>query len=207
MNALLWLIGLLLALPSARTCQATPIVEIQLEVVPKTHDFMCRYTWWIPPTDTTTSIAFNLNRQYHLARLQTPGADQQRVLPRYYPYFADTLQRVEIHYPKARIGKARQITLTYSGTLTKPYYTEQVHVFSAHSGWLPMRLYHEYDAVDYKILRSAGCSGQEKSKHYRGVVGSCGRSSRFLYPLLATSRTEPIKPTRLFRIIKTQPSC
>ncbi|MBC6612877.1 hypothetical protein H8B15_18285 [Hymenobacter sp. BT507] len=160
MNASLVSVGVLLTLTSARLCmgQATPVVQIQLQVEPKTHAFTCRYSWQIPPADTTTSIGFNLDRQHQLLRVQAPGADQQRVLPRYYPYFADTLQRVEVHYPKARIGKARRITLTYSGTLAKPTYTEQVNVFSAHSGWLPMWPYHEYDEVAYTLRVQAPAS-------------------------------------------------
>ncbi|QNE39365.1 M1 family metallopeptidase [Hymenobacter sp. NBH84] len=199
MKASLLLIGLLVALVIAQTCQATPVVEVQLQLEPKTHAFTCRYTWWIAPTDTTTSIAFNLNRRYHLARLQTPGADQQRVLPRYYPYFADTLQRIAIHYPKARIGKARQITLTYSGTLAKSYYTEQVNVFSAHSGWLPMRAYHEYDVVDYTLRVRAPAAYKVRStspglRHRSGQWTFRGITSAIEITALVASQFNQLPP-------------
>lgn len=145
----LLLIGLL-GLGSGWACQAAPTVRVELRVEPGTHAFTCRYTFILPASDTASVVWLNLSREFRIGRVQAPRAVQQRVTRTYYPYFADTLQRVEVRYaPRQR--KARQLTITYSGTLGPRLATEQVMVFSGHSNWLPFRPYQEYEVVSYEL--------------------------------------------------------
>jgi hypothetical protein len=81
--------------------------------------------------------------------VQSQGASQ-RIVRVYYPFFADTLQQVQVRFA-GRGQKARQLTLVYTGTLGKRLATEEVMVFSGHSNWLPFRPYKEYELVDYEL--------------------------------------------------------
>jgi hypothetical protein len=132
---------------------ATPIVQLQLKVAPSTHSFSCRYTFILPASDTTSIVRLNLNRQFPLQHLASPQAIQQRVVRRYYPYFADTMQQVEVRFP-ASLRKDRKLTFTYSGTLDKGLATDQVMVFSGHSNWLPFRPGQDYELVTYTLAVS-----------------------------------------------------
>lgn len=140
--------------------KATPIVQVQLQIEPATHSFTCRYTFTLPTTDSATVVALNLDRQFRITAMHSPSAAVQQVSRVYYPYFADTLQRLVVRYPTAKHRRARRISLTYAGTLTPRFFTEQGMVFSGHTNWLPFRPYHEYEAVDYTLEVKAPTSYQ-----------------------------------------------
>lgn len=143
--------------------QAAPVVQVRLEVAPATHTFLCHYTFTLPATDTATVLALNLDRQFRIMAIRSPGATVQRVSRAYYPYFADTLQQVTMRYATARHNRKRQVSLTYTGTLTPRFFTEQGMVFSGHTNWLPFRPYQEYEAVDYTLEVKAPASYQVMS--------------------------------------------
>ncbi|HEX8329840.1 MAG TPA: M1 family aminopeptidase [Hymenobacter sp.] len=149
MKNLVFLVSLLLAAPLVG--RAAPIVRVQLRVEPSTHSFTCRYTFTLPATDTASSIALNVNRGFKIGRISSPGATSQRLGRAYYPYFADTLQRVMVRYATAAHRRARQVGVTYTGTLGKAYFTKQGMVFSGHTNWLPFRPYCEYEEVNYEL--------------------------------------------------------
>jgi hypothetical protein len=135
---------------SAHARQTEPVVQLQVRVMPDTHAFTCRYTLTVPAGDTATTLALNLDRRFRLERVQAPQARQQRVERVYYPFFADTMQCVQVRYA-ARSHQARRITLTYSGVLTDKFFTAQVMEFSGHTGWLPFRPLREYEPVRYSL--------------------------------------------------------
>jgi hypothetical protein len=141
---------------------ATPIVQLQLKVTPSTHSFSCQYTFSLPATDTTSVVRLNLNRQFPLQHLASAQAIQQRVVRRYYPYFADTMQQVEVRFPTT-LRKGRKLTFTYSGTLNKNMYTAQVMEFSGHSNWVPFRPGQEYELVAYTLEVNAPPAYQVRS--------------------------------------------
>ncbi|MCA8832587.1 M1 family aminopeptidase [Hymenobacter pini] len=139
---------------------ATPRVEVQLQVEPATHSFICHYTFTLPATDTATGIALNLDRQFRITDVSSPGATVQRVPRVYYSYFADTLQQVAVRYATGKHHRKRQVSLTYTGTLTPRFFTEQGMVFSGHTNWLPFRPYQEYETVAYTLEVQAPTSYQ-----------------------------------------------
>jgi hypothetical protein len=141
---------------------ASPIVRVQLTVEPRTHSFSCRYTFSLPASDTTSSVRLNLNRQFPLQHLVSSHAIQQRVVRRYYPAFADTMQQVQVRFP-ATLRKRRTVTFTYAGTLDKGLTTDQVMIFSGHSNWLPFRPYQEYELVTYTLAVSVPPAYQVRS--------------------------------------------
>ncbi|WP_246073952.1 M1 family aminopeptidase [Hymenobacter jeollabukensis] len=130
--------------------QAQPTVRIQLQAAPATHSFSCRYTLRLPAADTASTIVLHLNRQLRLDQVRAPESAAQRVERVFYPYFADTVQRVTVRFARPA-RKARQLTLSYSGALPPRTFTEQAELYSAHSGWLPYRPYREYDLVQYAL--------------------------------------------------------
>ena len=141
---------------------ATPIVQVHLQVTPATHSFSCEYTFSLAASDTAAVVRLNLNRQFPIRHLASPQATRLRIVRRYYPYFADTVQQVEVHFP-AHSPRARQLTFTYSGTLDKNLYTAQVMEFSGHSNWLPFRPRQEYELVAYTLEVSAPPTYQMRS--------------------------------------------
>ena len=158
MKHLLLVVGLLLAVPVMG--QSAPIVRVQLQVAPTTHSFTCLYTFTLPAADSASVIALNLDRQFRIANISSPGATMQRVRPTYYPYFADTLQQVVVHYATAAHRQAREVSLTYAGTLAPRFFTDQGMVLSGHTNWLPFRPYHEYEVVNYGLEVAAPASCQ-----------------------------------------------
>jgi hypothetical protein len=130
------------------SCFSEPIVQLQLQVAPNAHSFKCQYTFQLPATDTALVVRLLLNRQFLIQNLASPHASQQRLTRRYYPYFVDTLQQVEVRFPPHRL---RQVTFSYSGTLAKNVATEQVLEFSGHSNWVPFRPNQEYELVAYTL--------------------------------------------------------
>jgi hypothetical protein len=147
MKSLLVLLGLLLGI--SLNAWSMPIVRVHLRVEPTTGAFTCRYVFTLPAPDTTSTIQLNLSKQFRVQRVQS-GRGVAQVKKVYYPYFSDTLQQVTVHYPPSS-RQDRQVTLTYSGTLTKARTTAQGLEFSAHSGWLPFRPLLEYELVDYSL--------------------------------------------------------
>lgn len=132
---------------------ATPIVQLQLKVEPSRHSFSCQYTFSLPASDTTSVVRLNLNRRFPLQHLASSQAIWQRVIRRYYPYLADTMQQVEVRFP-ANLRRGRTLTFTYSGTLDKGLATDRVMVFSGHSNWLPFRPGQDYELVTYTLAVS-----------------------------------------------------
>ena len=149
MKYVLFLVSLLMAVPIVG--RATPIVRVQLRVEPSTYSFTCRYTFTLPATDTASVTSLQVNREFRIGHVSSPGATTQRLGRTYYPYFGDTLQRVVVRYATAAHRRAREVSLAYAGTLGKPYVTEQGMVFSGHTNWLPFRPYHEYEVVEYEL--------------------------------------------------------
>ncbi|RZJ94385.1 MAG: hypothetical protein EOO60_03160 [Hymenobacter sp.] len=147
---------------SLPTSFALPIVQLQLQVEPSNHSFTCHYTFSLPANDTTSIVRLNLNRKFPLQHLTSPQAIQQRVVRRYYPYFADTMQQVEVRFP-AKLRKVRTLTFTYSGTLDKVLATDQVMEFSGHSNWLPFRPGQDYEVVTYQLAVSVPPAYQVRS--------------------------------------------
>jgi hypothetical protein len=145
-----YLFALLFCFAGLRSSFAAPIVQVQLQVEPSSNSFSCQYTFSLPASDTTSVVRLNLNRQFPIQHLTSAQAIQQRVTRRYYPFFADTMQQVEVRYP-AHLHKARQLTFTYSGTLDKRTSTAQVMEFSGYSNWLPFRPEQEYGVLAYTL--------------------------------------------------------
>lgn len=141
---------LLLLLWDALRCPATPIVRVEVRVAPSRNAFTCRYTFRLPATDTTTVVQLHLSRQFPIGQVSSPGALSQRVSRAYYAYFADTMQQVQVRFA-APARRARQLTISYAGTLDKRTSTAQVMELSGHSWWLPFRTHQEYEMVDYTL--------------------------------------------------------
>lgn len=139
---------------------ATPIVRIRLQVEPVTHSFTCRYQFTLPASDTTSFVRLNLNQAFNLQRVHSPHAKQQQVSK--VTYVGDTMRQVQVHYTIG-IQQQRQIELTYSGTIAKGEFTDQVAVFSGHSNWLPFRPYAEYELIEYDLVVQVPAAYQVRS--------------------------------------------
>jgi hypothetical protein len=139
----------------------------------------------LPASDTTSIVRLNLNRQFPLQHLASPQAIQQRVVRRY-PYFADTMQQVEVRFP-ANLHKIRALTFAYSGTLDKGLVTDHVMVFSGHSNWLPFRPGKEYELVTYTLAVSVPPAYQVRRSEYgiRLFSGTREKGSAHAYPVRA----------------------
>lgn len=152
---LCWLVG-------SFSSFATPVVQLRLRVAPASHSFSCQYTFSLPATDTTSVVQLELNQQFPLRQLTSPHASQLRIVRRYYSYFADTMQVVEVRFPAA-LRRGKTIAFTYSGTLNEQLYTAQVLEFSGHSNWVPFRPGREYEVVSYSLAVSAPPAYQVQS--------------------------------------------
>ncbi|MDO7853212.1 M1 family aminopeptidase [Hymenobacter sp. CA1UV-4] len=167
MKYLLLLAGLLGLAVSAG---AAPTVSVQMRVIPATHSFVCRYTMALAADDTATTLDLNLGRQLRIENLLSSGSKPPRATRVYYPYFGDTLQQVVARFN----GRARMVSVTYSGTLEGRLFNEQVMVFSGHSGWLPFRPYREYEAVNY-VLEVQAPDGYQVESTSSAVEQRAGR--------------------------------
>ncbi|GAA4042328.1 hypothetical protein GCM10022409_30400 [Hymenobacter glaciei] len=147
--SLLWLAGPVAAVPN---------VSVQMRVVPATHSFTCRYTIALAADDTATTLVLNLGRQLRIENLLSSGSTP-RATRVYYPYFDDTLQQVVAHFS----GRARMVSVTYSGTLEGRLFNDRALVFSGHSGWLPFRPYRDYEVVNYVLEVQAPAGYQVES--------------------------------------------
>jgi hypothetical protein len=156
-----WLL-VLLGCGSTFSSLATPIplVRIHLQVEPATHTFTCHYQFTLPASDTTSLVYLNLNQAYDLQRVGSPQARQQHV--RKVAYAGDTVRQVQVRYAAGNRRK-RHIELTYSGTLAKGEFTDQVTIFSGHSNWLPFRPFAEYELVSYELVVQAPVAYQVRS--------------------------------------------
>lgn len=154
-----WLLVLLVC-GNAFSSLATPIVRIRLQVEPVTHSFTCRYQFILPASDTTSLVRLNLNQAFQLQGVRSPRARQQQVSK--ITYVGDTVRQVHVRYAPG-IQRRRQIELTYSGTIAKGEFTDQVAVFSGHSNWLPFRPYAEYELVDYELVVQVPATYQVRS--------------------------------------------
>ena len=143
-----WLL-LVLVCGSTFASQATPIVQIRLQVEPATHSFTCHYRFTLPASDTASVMTLQLNHTFNLRRVRSPQAIQQHVTTAV--YVGDTVHRVQVRHA-AHPHRPRLIELTYSGTIAKGEFTDQVSVFSGHSSWLPFRPYAEYELVAYELM-------------------------------------------------------
>jgi hypothetical protein len=138
---------------------ANPIVRIRLQVEPATRAFTCRYQFTLPASDTALQVRINLNQAFNLQQVRSPHASSQRVSK--VIYTGDTVHQVQVRY--APSTRRRQIELTYSGTIAKGEFTDQVAVFSGHSNWLPFRPYAEYEVVDYELMVQLPAAYQVRS--------------------------------------------
>jgi hypothetical protein len=139
---------------------ATPIVRIRLQVEPVTHAFTCRYQFTLPASDTTSRVRLNLNQAFHLQHVRSPHASAQQVSQ--VTYVGDTVRQVQVRYAVGT-RRQRQIELTYTGTLAKGEFTDQIAVFSGHSNWLPFRPYAEYELVTYELAVQVPAAYQVRS--------------------------------------------
>jgi hypothetical protein len=183
---------------------AKPIVQLHLLVEPSTHSFTCQYTFRLPASDTTSVLRLNLNRQFAVQHLVSPHALTQRVLRRYYPYFADTMQQVEVRFPAA-LRKERTVSFTYAGTLEKGLATDQVMVFSGHSNWLPFRPDQEYEFVSYTLAVSAPPAYQVRSttparQHHGGRSTFRGTTSAIELTALIATRFQQLTSAKKPRL-------
>ncbi|MBC8082106.1 MAG: hypothetical protein H7Z21_02740 [Hymenobacter sp.] len=185
------------------TSFAMPIVQLQLKVEPNNQSFSCQYTFSLSANDTTSIVRLNLNRQFPLQHLTSPQAIQQRVVRRYYPYFADTMQQVEVRFP-ANLRKVRKLTFTYSGTLDKGLATDQVMVFSGHSNWLPFRPGQDYELVTYQLAVSVPPTYQVRSTtpaaQHQGRWTFRGATSAIELTALIATRFQQLTSTKGPRI-------
>lgn len=53
---------------------AAPIVQLRLQVTPRTHAFTCQYTFQLPAADTASVVQLLLNRQFPIQHLTSPHA-------------------------------------------------------------------------------------------------------------------------------------
>ena len=202
--SLLFLGGLLTA--SSLHGQAQPTVRIELQAAPATHSFTCRYTLRLP-ADTASTLVLHLSRQFRVEQVHAPGGVAQRVERIFYPYFADTVQRVTVRFA-GPARKGRQLTLTYAGALPQRTFTDQAELYSGHSGWLPYRPYREYELVHYtlEVQVPPGYTVRSTSparKQRRGSWTFAGTTSA-LEPtaLIARQFAELASPRRVVTVIK-----
>lgn len=187
--------------------QTPPTVRIQLQATPATHAFTCRYTLRLP-ADTASALVLHLNRRFRVEQVHAPGATVQRVEQVFYPYFADTVQRVTVRFA-GPARKGRQLTLTYAGSLPERTFTEQAELYSAHSGWLPYRPYREYEPVHYtlEVQVPPGYEVRSSSPARRQRRGrwTFGGTTSALEPtaLIARRFTELTSPRRVVTVIKS----
>ncbi|UOQ67399.1 M1 family aminopeptidase [Hymenobacter volaticus] len=124
-------------------------VRVLLRVQPETKQFWCRYTLILPAEAASPQVLLNLNRQYRVLSVQSPRA-KQRIERYLYPVFQDTMQGINLRYaPQDR--RAKEVTVTYEGTLTAKFATDQVLELSGHTNWMPLLPYKEYEIVDYTL--------------------------------------------------------
>ena len=154
-----WLL-LLVACGCTFASLATPIVHIRLRVEPSTRSFTCRYQFTLPASDTGSVVNLNLNHAFKLQGVRSPQALQQVIST--VTYVGDTVHRVQVRYAPYP-QRQRQIELTYSGTIAKGEFTDQVAVFSGHSNWLPFRPYAEYELVKYELVVQVPAAYQVRS--------------------------------------------
>ncbi|MDF7815230.1 hypothetical protein [Hymenobacter sp. YC55] len=143
-----YLLLLLIACCSSLPSGAFPLVHIRLQVDPVTHSFTCRYRFTLPVSDTTSVVNLHLNRAFTLHRVRTPRAVQGHVTTA--RYLSDTVHHVQVRYA-SHPQRPRELELTYSGTMGKGQFNDQVAIFSGHSNWLPFRPYQEYEPVMYEL--------------------------------------------------------
>ncbi len=182
---------------------ATPIVQLRLRVEPATHSFTCQYTFRLAAADTATVVQLNLNRQFLIRQLASSQAVRSRIIRSYYPYFADTMQQVEVRFP-AHYQRIRELTFTYSGTLDKNLYTAQVMEFSGHSNWVPFRPRREYELVAYVLEVSVPPAYQVRSttpgRHYHGQWVFRGTTSNSEITALVARQFQQVASAKTPRI-------
>ncbi|WP_375434791.1 M1 family aminopeptidase [uncultured Hymenobacter sp.] len=125
-------------------------VRVLLRVQPETKQFWCRYTLTLPANAAPSQILLNLNKQYKILSVRSPRAKQQRIERYLYLVFQDTMQGINLSYA-TQDRRAKEITVTYKGTLTAKYATDQVMELSGHTAWMPLLPYKDYETVDYKL--------------------------------------------------------
>lgn len=144
------LLLILLTQSSAYAESPLPKVQVQLQADPATRRFTCRYQFTLPAADTSTRLVLRLNRAFRVQQVEAKGAASVRQTRSFYPYFGDTLQRVEVRF-KQGARRNRTVSLSYSGTLDQLFATAEVLEFSGHTGWLPFQELREYEPIDYEL--------------------------------------------------------
>lgn len=142
---LAFLVALLGFAPAAR---AQNTARILLKVEPSSKHFWCRYTLLLPAG--AAPVLLNLNRSFRVLSVRSQRVGQVVTKPYWYAGFQDTLQGITLHYP-AGDQRPRQITITYEGTLTARYATEQVLEFSRNTVWVPFLPYKEDELTGYQL--------------------------------------------------------
>ena len=145
---LLILLLRLLGLPPAASSQ--PSARILLKVEPGSKSFWCRYTLLLPAGTAPAPVLLNLNRNFRVLSVRSPRAQQVVTKPYWYAGFQDTLQGITLHYPPGD-QRPRRITVTYEGTLTAKYATEQVLEFSRNTVWVPFLPDKEDELTGYEL--------------------------------------------------------
>ena len=145
------LLILLFGLPGlAPAARAQSSAQILLKVEPGSKHFWCRYTLRLPTGSAPTPVLLNLNRSFRVLSVRSPQAQQVVTKPYLYAGFQDTLQGITLQYAPGD-QRARQITVTYEGTLTARYATDRVLEFSRNTIWVPFLPYKEDELTNYEL--------------------------------------------------------
>lgn len=156
-------------------------VRVLLRVQPETKQFWCRYTLILPADAAPSQVLLNLNKEYKILSVQSPRSKQQRLERYLYPVFQDTMQGINLSYA-TQDRRAKEVTVTYEGTLTAKFATDQILELSAHTKWMPLLPYKEYEMVDYTLdvqtpeaysVISTSSPTKRRAGHYRFQGATC----------------------------------
>lgn len=171
--------------------------SIKLTVDPATKHFRCRFRLRVQPDSANSPLVLNLNRHFPVLSVSSPRMNGFSQRPYLYPAFQDTLLGLHFSYPGSRL-RTRRIKLTYEGTLTSRYATDQAMEFSRHTLWLPFLPNQEDAPLDYSL--------QARVPNGYSVVSTRPATGKFRY----RGRTAAIEPTVLvskqFRSLDSGPA-
>ena len=144
------LVFLLVLLGLAPVAQAQQKARILLKVTPDRQHFWCRYSGLLPADTAHGPRFFNLDRRFAVLRVRSRRLGGLSIRPYLYPAFQDTMQGITLAYPGLK-HRRKRITITYEGTLSERFATEQVMEFSRSTLWLPFLPYQEDATLSYTL--------------------------------------------------------
>ncbi|MBF9140671.1 M1 family aminopeptidase [Hymenobacter properus] len=142
-----FLLGMLGLAPPAWAQQQARIL---LKVAPDSQHFWCRYTVWLPAGSARSPRFLNLDRRFTVIRVRSPRLSGLSIQPYLYAPFQDTVQRIALAHPGLK-QRRKRVTITYEGTLSDRYATDQVMEFSRSTLWLPFVPYQEDAPLAYSL--------------------------------------------------------